>query len=1188
MSVAATTQPSITELIGGAGKPEPASRLTGFVPASIPTEQAPKISRASTGDLAIDAYKAKWSVSFALNQLDRLSVAPDPNFKGAFADAESIKRYTFGLDPSFWPALAHASSDDEAQVIHGQMQERQRATIELANGGWRGAALGFVAEMTDPAMIALGAVTGGGAWASKGVLAARMAKHGLIAAGSTVPFEAYMMSQDPQRDTGDAMRAVAGSFVLGAGLSAIGSALKFHKAAQAIQDDAIVHDMVGANWSMGASSPGEFWSPEVRAKLRDQLLTEEGRVRFKDGLSPESKQSTVDMLIQGSNLDPELHADAIESLRSLDPDTMIQRYVPPEQLQDIMVAPSALEVPKTELAGTGADANEVPGGPAKAAADGAATPPIPPKDEFGFQPKHVSSARADLANARLDIASLLGNSENPTMRMALRYSAQDALLAKEASGATKGQFVPATDSATEWIRREYRRQIGNLAITYNNLSDRFYEANGGTWLKAGSLKRQFDESVTRAIRSDDAYKLATGAVKEAADLGRKHSDYVLQMAQSHGLEDALGLKSNANYMTRIWSRAAITKLQSKYGEEFVNSLLSDSVRSMYPNMSVSVSDDIAKGMLGKIMRYGERLDLDNARLHNMGPEALRDILTNEVKNITPQEIDRILEQAVPADHAGVSTNRLRDRAVLDENFSKPAPDGSYVQLQDMLENNFPKLVSLYTRQMLGASAEQEMLRGISAATGKKLRSYEDLRGFIEKEMFSMGMTKSQMTKELSTLDIVRGHVRGMPTGTVLGGIKGDSDAAKILRIIRAYNYVRSSGGFGISQVPELAGAMAEPGMQVLTQQMPVLADVFSRAKNGKLTNEFLAECEAIWASGTDHHIEQFAGHLDDYGTDFEVARSKLERGLHQLNRRASIASGFTAIDSLSRKWAAVAAVQRLANMAAGRKVSLKRLYELGLTPEKAQRVFDQINNPNVVDTVQGAFGKKVKRINFDKWTDPQAKADFIVAVDKYANRLVQTNDIGSTNRFMTDELGKTISQFRSFVANGWSKNTLHRLQMHDEEAARGALASWIAGSLAFVGQTYVQSLGRQDAEKFRKDRLTPGSIAAVGWARSGWASVLPGVIDNGLSIGGFDPLFKFGRYSGLDTTGILQNPSVQLGNSAIKTASAGVKLLRSAAGGKDHRLTRAEAQSFMNLLPFGRVVGVQNFLDSFVTSRPKQ
>jgi len=1201
MSALTTAGPTIANLISGAGKPqEAASKLSGFVPPAMPTTVSPKAPTASLGKQVVDSIGSEWFPSFLLRQIERAGPA-DPTFKGVFQDDDNFHRYTEGLSPDFWSPLANATSDREATIIHSQMQKLQGARQELANAGWTGTALRLIASVTDPAMIALGAATGGAAWAAKGSLAVRMVKGGLLASASAVPFEAYMASQDPQRDNGDVLRAVAGSFVLGSGFTALGSALKLSKAVRSIQDDAIIHDMIGSKWSMGASSPGEFWSPEVRAQIRENLLSENGRARFKEGLDPNAKRGIVDMMIEGSGLDPLEHADVIEGMKALDPDEFLQRWVQADEPVNVHVAPevlaaddaaqSAASPPTGGTGGAAVPAQAGGGVPAPAGSGGAAAPPAPPppppKDAFGFQPKHVSSARSDMAGVRLDIASLLGASESPTMRMALRYGAQDALLAKQASGASKGKFVPATDSATEWIRREYRRQVGNMATTYNTLSDRFYEANGGNWLKAGKIKRQFDDSVARAVRSDQAYQLATGAVKEAADVVREHMNYVLQVAKSHGVEDALSVTGDANYLTRLWSRSAITKYQAKHGAPFVNELLSGSIRSMYPNMSASVSDKVAEGMLKKIMRYGEHLDVDNARLHNMGPETLRDILTNEVSGISPQEIDRVLAQAVDTKHAGVSTNRLRERTVLDETHAIRAANGDWVQLQDLLENSTPKLVSLYTRQMLGASAEAEMLRGMSAATGKQLRSYEDLRGFVEKELSSIGIDKARASRELKTLDIVRGHIRGLPTGAVLGAITGDSQAGKVLRILRGYNYVRSSGGFGIAQIPEFVGALAEPGMKVMAQQMPVLADVFSRAKTGKLTNEFLAEIEAIWGSGIDHHIEAFSGHLDDFGTEFEQGLTRAERTLHSLNRKASIASGFTAIDSAARKWAAVAAVQRLANIAAGRKVSLKRLYELGLNQTQAQRVFDQINNPNIVETVEGAFGRRVKRINFNKWTDPQAKADFITAVDKWANRVVQTNDIGSSNRFMTDELGKTIGQFRSFVMNGYAKNTLHRLQMHDQEAAQGAIAAWIGGSLAFMGQTYIASVGRQDAEKFRAERLTPSSIALVGWSRSGWGSILPGVIDNGLSVGGFDPLFKFGRYSGLDTTGAAQNPTGQLIDSGVRTVSAGVKLIRSGLGGKKHRLSQADTRSFVNLLPFNQVVGMKNMLDSFVTSRPK-
>jgi len=825
--------------------------------------------------------------------------------------------------------------------------------------------------------------------------------------------------------------------------------------------------------------------------------------------------------------------------------------------------------------------------------DGSAIKPPDPISipaQFRFDPQNASDATSSFGGARFDMAGSLGLSDSPLTRMASNLLAQDALLRRAATG----EHAPAVGSASEWKRRASRI----LAIQYRRdvLAGEadWLKANGYTGLRAAEGKRVFRYAYGEAMRNPQARAAATPAVRQAAEAQLKLQEMPLAIAKAHGVKGADKIDPQANYLTRLWSDTEVNNVLAEIGnaggdETWLHGYFSCAIKSAQPDIDQELANKMGKGMVQRIRRLGDDTDIDKAKMFSMdSEEAVRAVLEME-GSMTKEQVDATVRRLLPPDPEKGVGARLKSRVLLDENYEDVMPNGESLRMSRMMENDAEKLFHIYSNQMLGASAEAVVFRKVSEAAGitgdRAIETYNDFRRILKEDMRSRGVEASKISSDLSKIDTLWRHVRGIRQ---TGVIDPTSGAAKTMRVLRSLNNLRVAGGFGIAQAVEMGNVVGEAGMGTMLRAMPALDGIMRDAKTGLIKNELVAELEAISGIGGDRYIDQVLSRMDETG-GLNRNIGRIESALHKANRFQNDISGLAGIDTVSRRIAAVAAVQRLADAAAGKTLSVKRLAELGLTPEQAANVFKHINKH--VETTTGAFGRSVKRINLDKWGDQAAAAQFITAIGKWANRVVQTNDIGMMSNWMTGELGKTIMQFRNFVTGSWTKQTLHKIQMADMQAIGGAATSWLLAALVYVGETHVRAIGRHDEQNYRDIRLSTANIIAQSAARSGWSSLVPMAVDNVWGITGGDPVFQLSRYTGLSSGGglsgtLLQNPTTALIDSGAKTIRAAGNYVRGKISGEGGGLSQSDAAAGISLLPFNRMIGVNNVLDRWKTSLP--
>ena len=234
-------------------------------------------------------------------------------------------------------------------------------------------------------------------------------------------------------------------------------------------------------------------------------------------------------------------------------------------------------------------------------------------------------------------------------------------------------------------------------------------------------------------------------------------------------------------------------------------------------------------------------------------------------------------------------------------------------------------------------------------------------------------------------------------------------------------------------------------------------------------------------------------------------------------------------------------------------------------------------------TVKGAItSKKLTQLNLDKW-NPEVRDTFEQVMYRIGRHIIQENDPGNLAAFMSKPFWQIITQFRVFVLAAHSKQLLHGIHIRDAHTTTAFLGTSVTAGMAYMLQTYAQSLGKQDRQKFLEERLSMERIGAASFARAGWAALVPTVVDNLASDFGYDTPFGM-RSSGLGPVGLLQNPTFDFLNSASHIPFDAVR----AAIRSDIDYSEQDFKRFYNVLPFKNTIPVAAGLSLIGSQLPEK
>jgi len=773
------------------------------------------------------------------------------------------------------------------------------------------------------------------------------------------------------------------------------------------------------------------------------------------------------------------------------------------------------------------------------------------------------------AKGRFDKSSVLRRSDNPYMRSASEKLLEDTvgnvdysrsiltadIHKQNYAGTRMVQFYKGYEPAFERYMKEVKGK--KYGIKYN-LNDR----------------KEFSNLVSRAVRGE---VIDIDAVNQAADATRSMFKKMLDDLKSSGVENAANILDNTNYFPRHWSISAIQSVQEKIGYDNIVSFFKNSLMKGSANLAEKDATKIAKRIYTMVTRsrFGDGFSLD-AILKTKDPDLLRSTI-RDYTDLSEEEISDLVRVLIKKEPRNIAP-RLRRRASFDETHEELV-NGIRVKFSDFLDNNTEGLVGSYINQMSGHVAFART--GIKSKTDYSKILNQIKKGYDVPEVAKKYQTKAgQIRKqfELNTLDTIYKNIIGIPTERdIQGGF------ATVLRNIRKYNYANVFNQVGFAQIPELGNIIGTAGVKGFVKYIPEFKNILTRAKSGKLSNELLDEIETLVSgTGSNRLIDSVINRTDDFaGMTTKVG--KIEKGLDIATRITSDFSGFHAVDMLSRRLAAITSFDKLARHATGKlKLSaadIKRYRNIGFSDEELQAVFKNIReNSSFIEG--GLTGRKIRRLNVDKWGDQDLVNKMSLYMNRHLRRVIQENNYGEMIAIGADSsLGKTVLQFRNFITTAYSKQLLHGLHMRDLTAFNSMMSSMMIASLVYVAQTHVQGVGMSESEKadFFEKRLSSEAIGRATFQRSTYSTLLPAVFDTGMYFAGQDPYFNY-RSSGLDINLWTGNPTWSLGTKL----TGAIRNTGKAILDDDYDFSKRDAYKWKSVLPYQNMVGVTNILQFMI------
>jgi len=773
------------------------------------------------------------------------------------------------------------------------------------------------------------------------------------------------------------------------------------------------------------------------------------------------------------------------------------------------------------------------------------------------------------AKGRFDKSSVLRRSDNPYMRSASEKLLEDTVGNKDFSRSILTADIQKSNYAGTRMTKFYREYEPAFAQYLTDIGKT-------TKFKSYNLndRIQFSNLVSRAVRGE---VLDIPAVTKGAEAVKKTFKKMLDDLKKDGVEGAADILDNPNYFPRHWSISRMQDVQERIGEDKLIGFLKNSLVKGSDNLSDTDGLKLAGHIyrMIKTSKFSDGFSVDRI-LKTTDEDELRNLITDYTE-LSEKEISDLVKVLLKPTKPKVPA-RLSRRASFDETHEELV-DNVAIKFSDLLDNNTEGVVGAYINQMSGHVA--------FARTGiKSKQDYQKILNEIRKGYDLPEVAKKYKTRtgqirknfELATLETIYKNIIGIPTEA---NIKGGT--ASILRNLRKYNYANVFNQVGFAQIPEMGNIIGTAGVRSFVKYIPEFKNILTRAKDGKLSNEFLDEIETLVSgTGSNRLVDSVINRSDDFaGMTSKVG--KIEKTLDVATRITSDFSGFHAVDTLSRRLATITSFDKLARHATGKlKLSpadIKRYRNIGFSDEELQAVFRNIKqNSSFVEG--GLTGRKIRRLNVDDWDDQDLVNKMSLYMNRHLRRVIQENNYGEMMAMGADgSLGKTLFQFRNFVTTAYSKQLLHGLHMRDFTFFSSFMTSTMLAGLVYVGQQYAQAVGKTGEERddFLERRLSPEAIGGATFQRNTYSTLLPAFIDTGAYLSGVDPFLNY-RSSGLETNIWTGNPTISL----IEKTTGAIRSTGKAIIDDEYDFSKRDAYKWLRIAPYQNMLGIRNVLQYMI------
>ena len=801
----------------------------------------------------------------------------------------------------------------------------------------------------------------------------------------------------------------------------------------------------------------------------------------------------------------------------------------------------------------------------------------------------VPASALNKAYLRPDVTGQLLRSDHPEARYLGSFLAEDGV--GKLAGAVNTFSVSERQTMLH-NRMTVRRGKAELA-GYREWGKE--QGLNGLQMHGNYRRAEFDELVGLNVREE--FPDVSPAVSRAITAQREFYAEYAKLAQNPA--SALGgnsmavkgfenISSNPHYFPRVYDVAKFDTQLRLIGQVNAGKLFGSAMRALDHELTEEAADRIGYAHVRSIqMHHNNPVDA-SLRLSGGDLEGLREMLektrSGHELDISDSDIDYMIGQLTKKEKADVKHGNRR--LLIDEKFSgmiRPSKGGLPVEVKitDFLDTNAATVGDAYSRSLSGHIALSQMGTSLKEIRAIKTRIFDSPDAYKKKDT-------SQ--RDIRNIDYLLTHILGRPEGDYGRNLfeQRNSMVGKTTRILTSYNALTGLGRVGEAQMVELANLLGSKSIKAFIQSMPRFADFMRNAHDLDVSDPLMRDFETAFGQGTDILKGNHINNVDDLGAlDNKMG---VEAVLEFSKQTLFNVSGMNIINTFLQKAAMRTIAQRFANVATGTKLSKvfadKDLAGMGLSKEDAEAIFEQINkHASFKDSL---LGQRLYELKWDKW-DADVRAKMTNAIFRDSRRAIQQNDVGTAHPFQATNLGKMLFQFRSFMISAHSKQFLNAIHRKDFDTFSKVAIMTLMGSAMYVAQTHMRAISKEDPQEYIDKRLKgldgdePWRVLSGGFSKTGYSSFVPMITDGILNFLHQDPIFD-ARSSGLSSSGLLSNPTINLVNNALK-ASSGVA---SAATSEDYSFSKVDARALKGIIPFQNAYGVNEFLNWAMEDLPER
>ena len=147
------------------------------------------------------------------------------------------------------------------------------------------------------------------------------------------------------------------------------------------------------------------------------------------------------------------------------------------------------------------------------------------------------------------------------------------------------------------------------------------------------------------------------------------------------------------------------------------------------------------------------------------------------------------------------------------------------------------------------------------------------------------------------------------------------------------------------------------------------------------------------------------------------------------------------------------------------------LRDMGISPELADRIRAEL------PTISTFNGSSIDRLDMTKMKDTAAADEFVQAIHRGVNQIIQGTFIGENTAWSHDAIGRIMTQFRTFSITSIEKQWARQRGNVGTAQALGILmGSMSLAAPLYMVRTYLSSIGRANQQEYLDKQLTPYRI----------------------------------------------------------------------------------------------------------------